>query len=245
MSPRVERSRPPYLQIADHYRKAILEGLLVEGQQLPSVARLSEEWTVATATSAKALKQLQSEGLVRATSQGTFVSLATRQTTGPDRLQLLRATGSGYRPGERVEIVGASLTPAPADVAEALGVAEGTSVIRRQRVYRDDDGVVAFSTSWLPGELAAAAPELVSVDPLPKMTFGLIEERTERRAVHRRDVVSIESASTAVAEVLGVEPGTSVLTMTNFYWDQHGDVTEYAKDHLGTGRELSGEYPLG
>ncbi|MCD0450151.1 GntR family transcriptional regulator [Actinocorallia sp. API 0066] len=244
MSPRIERSRPPYLQIADHYRKAILEGRLEEGRQLPSVARLSQDWTVATATAAKALKLLQSEGLVRSTSQGSFVTLAARQTTGPDRLQLLRATGSGYRAGERVEILGASLVPAPAGVAEALGVEEGTPVIRRERVYRDDEGVVAVSTSWLPGELAAAAPELVSTDPLPKMTFGLIEERTERRAVHRRDVVSVEAVPGEVAPVLGVGEGDVVLTMTNYYWDQHGDVTEYARDYLGPGRELSGEYPL-
>lgn len=85
----------------------------------------------------------------------------------------------------------AEVVTAPADVAEALGVPEGSPVVRRRRVYRDDLGVVTVSTSWLPGELGDAAPELLSTEPLPKMTFGLIEDRTGRRAVSRRDVISI------------------------------------------------------
>jgi hypothetical protein len=32
--------------------------------------------------------------------------------------------------------------------------------------------------------------------------------------------------------------------MTNRYWDQNGEVTEYALDFLGAGRELSAEYAL-
>ncbi|MGW7657659.1 UTRA domain-containing protein, partial [Streptomyces tendae] len=106
------------------------------------------------------------------------------------------------------------------------------------------DGVVALSTSWLPGEFAAAAPELLSTGPLPKMTFGLIEERTGRRAVRRRDVVAIKEVPDDVAPLLGVTPGTSALSMTNHYWDQHGDTTEYAIDYLGTGRTLSADYDL-
>ncbi|WP_233221420.1 UTRA domain-containing protein [Streptomyces carminius] len=46
------------------------------------------------------------------------------------------------------------------------------------------------------------------------------------------------------APLLGLEPGTPALTMTNRYWDQNGGVVEYAVDFLGTGRELSAEYAL-
>lgn len=46
--------------------------------------------------------------------------------------------------------------------------------------------------SWLPGELAESAPELAVPEKLPKMTFGLIEDRTGRRAVRRRDVVCVQ-----------------------------------------------------
>ncbi|WP_341860605.1 hypothetical protein [Streptomyces flavidovirens] len=58
---------------------------------------------------------------------------------------------------------------------------EGSLVVQRRRRYLDDEGVAALSTSWLPADLAQAASELISTGPLPKMTFGLIEDHTGRR----------------------------------------------------------------
>ena len=244
MTPKVQRAAPPFLQIADHFRVKIKEGELPQGTKLPSIAEIARGWGVATATAAKAIKQLQEEGYVRSTSQGTFVDLGRKLTSGSDRLQMLRATGSGFRPGESVEIISAELVPAPPHVAKGLKVSEGDQVVQRRRVYRDDDGTVAVSTSWLSSELAEAAPELLEVGPLPKMTFGLIEDRTGRRAVRRRDVVAMYPVPGDIAEVLGIEAGTQALTMTNQYSDQHGEPTEYARDFLGPGRELSAEYAL-
>lgn len=244
MTPRVQRTAPPFVQIADHFRQKIIDGVLTADTKLPPIAEIAEEWGVATATAAKGIKQLQAEGYVRSSTQGTFVDLGQKLTTGPDRLQMLRATGTGFRPGERVEILSAELVPAPAEVAEALEVGEGASVVRRRRRYVDDEGVIALSTSWLPGEFAESAPELITTEPLPKMTFGLIEERTGRRAVRRRDVVTMRPVPEDAATLLGVEAGTPALTMANHYWDQHGSMTEYATDFLGTGRQLTAEYDL-
>lgn len=244
MTPKVHRAAPPFMQIAEDFRVKIKDGVLPQDARLPSIADIAREWGVATATAAKAIKQLQEEGYVRSSSQGTFVDLGRKLTSGPDRLQMLRATGSGFRPGERVDIIGAELVPASAHVAEGLKIDEGAPVVQRRRVYLDDEGVVAVSTSWLAGELAEAAPELLEVGPLPKMTFGLIEERTGRRAVRRRDVVAMCPVPEDIAEVLGAETGSQALTMTNQYWDQHGEPTEYAQDFLGAGRELSAEYAI-
>jgi len=76
------------------------------------------------------------------------------------------------------------------------------------------------------------------------MTFGLIEERTGRRAVKRRDVVAMKEITDDVASILSAEPGSLTLTMTNYYWDQYGEITEYAEDYLGHGRTLSADYDL-
>ncbi|MFJ6568179.1 GntR family transcriptional regulator [Streptomyces sp. NPDC091292] len=244
MAPRVRRELPPFMQIAHHFRQKILDGEIAPDAKLPSIAEISEEWGVATATAAKGIKQLQAEGYVRSSTQGTFADLGRKQTTGPDRLRMLRVGGSGVRPGERVEMLSAGLEPAPAEVAEALGLDAGTPVIKRQRRYVDDEGVVALSTSWLPGDFAASAPELLSTEPLPTMTFGLIEERTGRRAVRRRDTVTLRRIPEDLAPLLEVPPDTPVLAWTNHYWDQHGMVTEYAMDLLGQNHQLSAEYDM-
>ncbi|MFI1868243.1 GntR family transcriptional regulator [Streptomyces jumonjinensis] len=244
MAPEIRRELPPFMQIANHFRQKIIDGEIGPGARLPSIAELSEEWGVATATAAKGIKQLQAEGYVRSSTQGTFADLGRKQTTGSDRLRMLRVGGTGVRPGERVEILGAGLEPARAEIAAALGIGEGIPVIRRRRRYADDDGVIAVSTSWPPGELAASAPELLAAEPLPEMTFGLVEERTGRRAVRRRDVVALRPVPEDMAPLLGVPVDTPVLTLANHYWDQHGTVTEYAVDFLGRGRPLSAEYDM-
>lgn len=200
---------------------------------------------VSTATATRVAAVLRAEGFAETVPGiGTVVAQPRNLTTGPDRLQMLRATGDGLRPGERTEIIGASLVPAPRHVADALDLDEGADVVRRQRAYYDDLGVVALSTSWLPGQLASAAPELLEAAPLPKMTFGLVEERTGRRAVKRRDVVAIKPVPEDAAALLDLAAGTPALTMTNYYWDQHGNATEYAEDYLGHDRPLFAEYDL-
>ncbi|ANW18440.1 GntR family transcriptional regulator [Streptomyces clavuligerus] len=241
MAPRVRRELPPFMQIANHFRQRIVDGEIGAGEKLPSITEISAEWGVATATAAKGIKQLQAEGYVRSSTQGTFADLGRKLTTGPERLRMLRVGGTGVRPGESVEVIGAGLEPAPGEVAAALGVAEGIPVVRRRRRYLDERGTVAVSISWLPGALAESAPELLTPEPLPTMTFGLVEDRTGRRAVRRRDAITLRRAPGDIAPLLGVAAGEPVLMWSNLYWDQHGEVTEYATDFLGPGRELSAE----
>lgn len=244
MSPHLERAAPPYVQIAEHFRLAITNGVVQPGTQLPPLQQIARDWGVATATAAKAITQLRAEGFVTSSSQGTFATVARKHTPGYNRLQMLRATGNGYRPNERAEILSATLAPAPDDVATALGLTAGDPTIRRQRRYLDDTGVIALSTSWLSGDLAVQVPELLTTEPLPTMTFGLVEERTGRRAVRRRDVISVCLAPADTATLLGIEGGTATLTLSTTYWDQHGAATEHNVESLGSGRELSAEYTL-
>lgn len=235
----------PYRRIAAQIRTRIERGELRPGDQIPSVREIMRIEGVSTATATRVAAVLRAEGYAESVPGiGTIVTQRRKLTSGPDRLTMLRATGDSMRPGERTEILGADLVPAPGHVADALGIDEGDDVVRRRRAYYDDLGAVALSTSWLPGQLADAAPELLVSRPLPKMTFGLVEERTGRRAVRRRDIVAIRAAPEDVAAALEVDPGTPVLTMTNCYWDQHGEVTEYAEDYLGQGRELSADFDL-
>ncbi|MGH3663410.1 MAG: GntR family transcriptional regulator [Micromonosporaceae bacterium] len=240
-----ETRGPKYLRIANQLRDEIKSGDYRPGDRLPGETSLLTRWRVSLPTLRQAIGVLRSEGLVE-TRQGigTFVREPRVLTTGPDRLQLFRTTGDGFKPGERVEVVDAVVTPAPDSVADALGLEPGTRVIQRRRTYFDTEGAVAVSTSWLPGELAQTVPELLSTEPLPQMTFGLVEERTGRRAVRRRDVVAVQPAPESIADTLGVEPETMVLTMTNTYWDQHDSVTEHAVDYLGVDRTLSADYAL-
>ncbi|MET7431986.1 GntR family transcriptional regulator [Streptomyces flaveolus] len=236
---------PPYKRIAAKIKAQIESGELQPGDPIPSAREIMRAEGVSSATAARVAPTLRAEGYaVTTVGVGTVAAKPKKLTAGADRLSLLRAGSSGINDNERVEIVGAELEPATQEVADALGVEAGAEVIRRRRRYIDDAGVVTVSTTWIAGQLAELAPELLVAEPLPKMTFGLIEERTGRRASRRRDTVALRPVPEEIAGLLETEPGTVVLTMTNHYWDQEGEPTEYAVDYLGVGRDLSSEYDL-
>ncbi|WP_433889843.1 GntR family transcriptional regulator [Streptomyces sp. CA-111067] len=236
---------PPYRRIAAVIKAQIERGDLQPGDRIPSVRDIVRDEDVSVATATRVAAVLRAEGYAQTIPGiGTVARMPGKMTPGPDRLQLQRSTGSGFRTGERAEIVGAGLVPATEEVADALEVEEGDSVVQRRRRYLDEEGVIAVSTSWLAGDLAQAAPELLSAAPLPAMTFGLVEARTGRRAVKRRDVVSLRAVPEDVALLLDVRPGTLALTIANHYWDQHGQVTEYARDFMSADRQLAADYDL-
>lgn len=236
---------PPYQRIAAQIIARIESGELQPGDHVPSVSKIMETEGVSRATAARVPGVLRAEGYAIATpGVGTIVTKPKKLTAGADRLALLRASGPTIGDNERVEILDARLEPASQDVADALSLAVGAEVIRRRRRYLDGMGVVTVSATWIAGALKDDAPELLATEPLPKMTFGLIEERTGRRVARRRDTVSLRPVPEDVAEPLGAEAGTLTLVVVNHYWDQNGEPTEYAVDYLGVGRELSSEYDI-
>lgn len=240
-----QQGLPPYRRIANEIIGKIRRGELRPGDEVPSVAKMMEDEGVSRATAARVTSVLSSEGWVTA-APGTRTRVAERKkiTPGADRLRMLRTGGTGLAEHEQVEFLDAERLPAPAQVAAALAVEEGAETARRRRRYLDSEGVIVVSATWVSRPTVEAAPEFLRPEPLPKMTFGLIEERTGRRANKQRDEVSVQPAPDDVAEHLGVEAGTPVLTMVNHYWDQDGEPTEYAVDYYAPGRKLCAEYDL-
>ncbi|WUC42306.1 GntR family transcriptional regulator [Streptomyces cellulosae] len=236
---------PPYQRIAAQIIERIERGELQPGDRVPSVSQIMETEGVSRATAARVPGVLRAEGYATATpGVGTIVSKPKKLTAGADRLAKLQAGGPTLGDSERVEILDAVREEASQEVADALGLELGAEVARRRRRYLDDTGVVTVSTTWVSGAIADQAPEFLQAAPLPKMTFGLIEERTGRRVTRRRDTVALREVPADVAAHLEVEAGTRTLAVVNHYWDQHGEPTEYAVDYLGAGRELSSEYDL-
>ncbi|MER6296880.1 GntR family transcriptional regulator [Streptomyces althioticus] len=236
---------PPYQRIAAQIIERIEHGELQPGDRVPSVSQIMETEGVSRATAARVPGVLRAEGYATATpGVGTIVTKPKKLTAGADRLAKLQAGGPTLGDSERVEILDAVREEASQEVADALGLELGAEVARRRRRYLDGTGVVTVSTTWVSGAIADQAPEFLEAAPLPKMTFGLIEERTGRRVARRRDTVALREVPEDVAVHLEVEVGTRTLAVVNHYWDQHGEPTEYAVDYLGAGRELSSEYDL-
>lgn len=236
-------NRAPYAQIAAHYTELITSGALEPGSLLPSIKNLAQEWKVSTATAEKALRKLRNDGLVRGI-HGIGTEVLDRpapMSSGAQRQDRGRRTGSSWGDGERSDSHQAAVVPASADVAQALGIKPGADVIRRRRVYRDRHGIVAHSTSWIPARYATLVPQLTKSERLTGGTsLQLIAQVTGRPITHRIDTASARLLTPEDAELLELDPGKPptepVVVMTAKFVDNEGEVVEYGVDLGGPGR---------
>ncbi|MFF5299078.1 GntR family transcriptional regulator [Streptomyces sp. NPDC013161] len=236
-------NRAPYAKIAAHYTELIESGQLPPGSLLPSIKNLAEEWSVSTATAEKALRKLRNEALVRGIHGiGTEVlDRPSSMSSGSQRQDRGRRTGSSWGSGERSDSHQAAVVPAPLEVAQALGVDPQSDVIRRCRVYRDRHGIVAHSTSWIPARYGRLIPQLANSERLTGGTsLQLIAEATGLPISHRIDSASARLLTAEDAQLLELDPqnppAEPVVVMTARFIDSEGNVVEYGVDLGGPGR---------
>ncbi|MFI9187327.1 GntR family transcriptional regulator [Streptomyces goshikiensis] len=236
-------NRAPYAQIAAHYTELIASGQLRPGELLPSIKNLAQEWSVSTATAEKALRKLRSDGLVRGI-HGIGTEVLDRpapMSSGSQRQDRGRHSGSSWGAGERSDSHQASLVSAPADVAQALDIKPGSEVIRRRRVYRDRHGIVAHSTSWIPAQFGKAIPQLAKSERLTGGTsLQLIAQITGKPITHRIDTVAARLLTSEDAALLEMDsakpPREPVVVMMAKFVNSAGDVVEYGVDLGSPGR---------
>lgn len=173
---------------AAHLRRMIESGEYGVGTTLPRITELSEARGVSPATIRRALEALSDEGLVRVV-RGTG---AIVQPPAPPRRRIQRGLlverdpARGYvfpaasHPGEPWEAHGkprASMEPAPALVADILGVAPGTPTLRRRRVT-SPVGAPPFQLvdTWLSTTAIADAPRAAEPSTGPGGYLDRLEE---------------------------------------------------------------------
>ena len=244
MSPTVDRPEPPYLQIVKRISEQIRSGELRDGDMVPSTRKLAAGWNVSWPTAAKALTMLQSEGLVRGVvGVGTVVCAGvTAHNSSLDRLRSIWATGRIYPPNEHATIKSASLVPALSEIADALGLAPGTYVIRRHRVTYRDDVPISASVTWLDGKLAGVAPRLLTTERIVQGTIGYIRETIGREVARGVDQDSARAATAQDAEDLEVPTGSPVACGRNWWYDAGDAVIEYGERVSIRGRWSTHEY---
>jgi len=77
--------RPPYLQVADDLRAAIMDGSFKPGERLPSGRELARRYGVAPMTIHNALGVLREEQLVESyQGRGVFITNGKASPAGPD-----------------------------------------------------------------------------------------------------------------------------------------------------------------
>jgi GntR family transcriptional regulator len=212
---------PLYHQLAQQLEAAIERGALAPGDLLGNEIDLSARLGLSRPTVRQAIQSLVDKGLlVRRRGVGTQV--VHSQVKRPLELTSLYddLTAAGQQPGTRV--LRNDTVPAPADVAAALALAEGSEVTLLERLRTTHGSPVAFLRNYLP-------PGLLDLDSARLEATGLYRMlRTAGitpRSAHQ--TVGARSATADEASLLTEQEGAALLTMRRTAYDDTGRPVEY------------------
>lgn len=221
-----------YKQIADELRARIASGELAPGAKVPGENTLMTDYDVSRDTARKALATLKAEGLTQTKKgSGTIVrSFRPIRRPVPDRLSV-KQWGTGKpiwdrdtdnRP-RRAE-VSVDETPAPAHIAEQLGVDPGALVCRRTRRYFIDETPVQLATSFLPLDIVTGS-RITQKDTGDGGTYARLKE-LGHAPTDFCEVLQARMPTPDETQKLSLSDGTPVVEIARIAKDAAGRIVE-------------------
>lgn len=198
------------------------------GDLLPGEHRLCEQFGVSRTVVRQALLQLEHQGVIeRVKGKGTFVAhqkvpeSLVHTLTGLYEEMVARG-GQVYSDVRRQEVIAAD-----DEVADALGIAPGESVVVIERLRYVDGEPWSWTTTYLPFEVGS----LVLHDDLRAQSLYALLATHGIRAV--RGVRSAEAAlaNEAQGELLRVGAGRALLVLRSVGFDENDRPMEYFIAH--------------
>ncbi|MDP9410057.1 MAG: GntR family transcriptional regulator [Actinomycetota bacterium] len=212
---------PLYYQAARVLEQAIEDGRLPRGSKLDNELHLAEQLGISRPTMRAAIKQLVDKGLlIRRRGVGTTVApkpvrRAVALTSLYDDLK-----ESGRDP--KTHVLALEEAPCPPQIAEQLGLGPGAPVLRLDRLRLAGSDPIALMHNVVPVGLLEIEREDLERTGL----YYLFRESgiAPHIATQR---VGARKAGTEEAELLEIEPGDPVLSMTRTAYDTSGRPIEY------------------
>lgn len=228
---------PLYFQLSQQLEAAVEQGRLAPGSLLGNEIELASRLGLSRPTVRQAIQSLVDKGLmVRRRGVGTQV--VHSQVRRPLELSSLYddLEKAGQRPA--TQVLRNTVEPATAEVAAALGVAEGSEVHLVERLRSAHDEPMALLRNHLPpGLLGLATEELESTGLYRMMRACGITLHSARQSVGARAATAEEAARLAESE------GAPLLTMQRTTFDDTGRAVEFGS-HVYRASRYSFEFQL-
>ncbi|MGW4204732.1 GntR family transcriptional regulator [Streptomyces sp. NPDC004726] len=212
---------PLYFQLSQQLESAIERGVLIPGSLLGNEIELAGRLGLSRPTVRQAIQSLVDKGLlVRRRGVGTQV--LHRQVKRPLELSSLYddLEAAGQRPA--TVVLRNTVEPATAEVAAALGVAEGGEVQAIERLRYAHGEPMALLVNHLPVGLLPCDTERLEATGLYRMM------RTAGITLHSaRQSVGARAATGAEAGLINEKEGGPVLTMERTTFDDTGRAVEF------------------
>jgi len=218
---RADRSRPEPLwhQAEQALRSLIADGTWPDGTQLPNEGKLSEMLGVSRITIRHALRNVEESGLLRREhGRGTFVRTSTmtagvRGLTSFTQEMADRGLVVGSRVLEMVEL------PATPEVAAALEIADGETVVMVRRLRAGNNQPIGIQTAFMP---AARVPGFIEIGGAVPSLYQALKTHFGISPQVAREIYRVSIVSAADAALLEVEAGSPAFIVQRITSDAHG-----------------------
>lgn len=212
---------PLYQQIKALIMQGLKTGEWRPGEAIPSEIELAARYRVSQGTVRKAIDELATENLlVRRQGKGTFVASHSEAQTSFRFLRLRNDEGE-TEPLER-RFIDCRRLRSPADVARALRLKTGDTVVQVRRLLSVRGTPVVFDEIWLPGPLFKG----LSADRLSEYRgpmYAFFESEFGVRMVRAEEKIKAVQVDAETAALMQVGPGAPLLSverLTFTYGDQ-------------------------
>jgi|SRR5699024_4552550 len=204
----LKEGTPRHEQISNWIREQIKAGNYKADEKLPSENALSDKFSVSRVTVRRALQTLENEQLIyRRQGLGSFVKDTRSQQPLVRLVDFVEdMKQAGLEASSRV--IQMSPETVPEEVAPALKVDVGKTVIRLDRLRLGNNKPVAFDITWLP---AFYGQLIEDYDLSTKTIYGILEEEFDIPVKKGSYRIEAANAHDYLAENLEVSKGTALL----------------------------------
>jgi GntR family transcriptional regulator len=224
---------PLYRQIKALLTRSLQSGEWKPGALIPSETELAARFGVSQGTVRKAVDELAAENLlVRRQGRGTYV--ATHQEARSQFRFLRLRPDHGGEPGPmHSRILECRRLRAPGDVARALRLRSGETVVQVRRLLSFDGQPVVLDEIWLPGALfrGLTAERLAAYSgPL----YALFEAEFGVRMIRATERIRAVAADAELASTLQVAQGAPLMLVERVSFTYEDRPVEVRRGYYST-----------
>ncbi len=217
---------PLYHQLYEQLRGRILRGDWGPGDMLPTENELIAAHDVSRNTVRQALDALLNEGLIsRQRGRGTFVTRPPLEANAGRIVSFTEdARQRGLIPATRV--LSSELLPAPAAIAEALGVAPGEELAHLRRLRLAGGEPLSIEDTYL---LHRLCPGILGQEDYARSPLREALARQGVYLVRAHQKIRAINAPPDMAHLLAVAPGAALLSIERISSNEQDVPVEYLR----------------